>query len=394
MTRNLHARGLAQACVDIEDGTCQYCRTAGIPCEVDLRSRKQPFYRVLGEVYEHSIKLLRLFVPEEELPELMVENIQALLDKLKSGTGTAPQTLPGGHAALTAGGGETAPAPAPAAGVVADAAAAAAGRSSNDMMEADQHPLLQEELGCMLLDSMDKYRYVGADSSIRWNHAVHFTIIPPLKIGLLPPTTPENDNSKRSGGGCPGNRNNNILRDEPMYMPLRQLRMAYAARFFDQIHCLSSSWLCAMYSVFAMGSTRPRDEVSADTKTSLDYLSMAQELSTAAADEADMDSIKAFGLLSLAAHATCYSVTAYLLLGTAVRIGFSLGLHRDVSPRSKDSLERERCRRLWWTIYTLDHEMASRFGYPCSIVDDAVFMRAPPATEQILNPGPNTPLSF
>ena len=29
---------------------------------------------------------------------------------------------------------------------------------SNDMMEADEHPLLQEELGCLLLDSMGKYR--------------------------------------------------------------------------------------------------------------------------------------------------------------------------------------------------------------------------------------------
>ena len=79
----------------------------------------------------------------------------------------------------------------------------------------------------------------------------------------------------------------------------------------------------------------------------------------------------------------CYSITAYLHLGTAVRIGYSLGLHRDVFLRSKGSLERERSRRLWWTIYVLDHEMASRFGYPCSVIDDAVFMSTPPATEQV-----------
>jgi len=33
--------------------------------------------------------------------------------------------------------------------------------------------------------------------------------------------------------------------------------------------------------------------------------------------------------------------------------------------------------------------MASRFGYPCSIMDDAVFMRTPPATEQVSPPPPN-----
>lgn len=199
--------------------------------------------------------------------------------------------------------------------------------------------------------------------------------------------------------------------------------MQYVSRFFDQIHCIywfysaeqfytrmdhtieskgtmaSSSWLCALYCIFALGSMRaadanPLSPLEQDTKTSLDYLTLAKDLSTAAADEADVDSIKAFGLLSLTTHATCYSITAYLHLGTAVRIGYSLGLHRDVSLRDKDSLERERGRRLWWTIYVLDQEMASRFGYPCSIVENAIFMRTPLATEQILGPGPNTPLGY
>lgn len=104
--------------------------------------------------------------------------------------------------------------------------------------------------------------------------------------------------------------------------------MEYVARFFDHIHCIywfyspehfytrldhtfdtsgtvaSSSWLCALYSIFAMGSMRSADEVVVgagntvrDSKTSIDYLSMARDMSPAAADEADVDSIKAFGLL-------------------------------------------------------------------------------------------------
>ncbi|KAK3323139.1 fungal-specific transcription factor domain-containing protein [Cercophora scortea] len=405
-----------------QSGTCQYCMSLGIPCEADPKSRKRPFYRVSGDVYEYSIKLLRRFVPEEELPDLTVENIQSVLQKLEhTGNSNGNSNMPPGprqHLALTAGSparhddgmlhahNDTGTHHAP-----ADRA------RSHEVMEPDDHPLLQEESGCMLLDSMGKYRYVGADSSIRWNHAArtagdpssthasNLKIIPPLKTGLLPPTTPEG-----TGGSCRGK----------MYLPPRALCMTYAARFFDQIHCIywfysseqfytrldhtledggttaSASWLCALYAILAMGSTRPAStrEAWVDAKTSLEYLAMARDLSIAATDEADIDSIKAFGLLSLATHATCYSVTAYLHLGTAVRIGFSLGLHRDVSPKSRDSLEREWGRRLWWTIYILDHEMASRFGYPCSVVDDAVYMRTPPATEQILDPGPNTPLGF
>ncbi len=166
--------------------------------------------------------------------------------------------------------------------------------------------------------------YVGADSSIRWNHAARMArgkpshadpkIIPPMKTGLLPPTSPESPDGRR--------------RAEP-YLPPRQLCMTYVARFFDQIHCIywfysaeqfhsrlhntydtsgtmaSSSWLCSLYSIFAMGSMSPvpsppggrgRNAVQ-DSKTALDYLALAKSLSAEAADEADVDSIKAFGLL-------------------------------------------------------------------------------------------------
>ncbi|KIW29139.1 uncharacterized protein PV07_04975 [Cladophialophora immunda] len=110
---------------------------------------------------------------------------------------------------------------------------------------------------------------------------------------------------------------------------------------------------------------------------------MAKDQSSAAADEADIEAIKAFGLLALAMHGSCYSMAAYLNVGTAVKIAFSLGLHRDMCSRTKDLVERERCRRVWTTIYTMDHEIAIRLGYPCAIVDEAV-----------LDPGPYMPLGY
>lgn len=200
-------------------------------------------------MYEHSIKLLRRFVPEEALPELTVDNIQALLQKLDSGavhmpetpapsaiatlsvdegagapghgdlvgnndpaaadqqppllrkpaTGEAnpnqPSQTPGPTAAAgSPGGGDAGPShsrrplgssssdgtqaneqanhtsktPAAVAAAPAAAALPTSGAEtglvpgepvgSHDVMEADEHPLLQEELGCLLLDSMGKYR--------------------------------------------------------------------------------------------------------------------------------------------------------------------------------------------------------------------------------------------
>lgn len=87
-------------------------------------------------------------------------------------------------------------------------------------------------------------------------------------------------------------------------------------------------------------------------------------------------------------------MTAYLHIGTAMRIAFSLGLHRDVSLRNKDSLERERSRRLWWTVFVLDYEMASRFDYPCYVMENSVYMRVPPATEQVSDPLATSPPSI
>lgn len=136
-------------------------------------------------------------------------------------------------------------------------------------------------------------------------------IIPPLKSGLLPPTSPEDMADSRR---------------ERKYLPPKQLGMEYVARFFDQIHCIywfysteqfyprldetyesegrtaSPSWLCSLYSIFAMGSMRPANAPPtrnglADSKTPLEYCSLARDLLAAAADEAGVDSIKAFALL-------------------------------------------------------------------------------------------------
>lgn len=165
--------------------------------------------------------------------------------------------------------------------------------------------------------------YVGANSSIRWFNAICTAretrgapsrtdpkIITPLNIRPVPPTTPENAvESLRT----------------PVYFPPRPLCMAYVARFFDQIHCTfwfysaeqfyplldqtleesgataSASWLCALYAIFAIGSMRaedaPPDGRLQDIKAPQDYLAMAREISATAIEEADLDSVVAFGLL-------------------------------------------------------------------------------------------------
>ena len=125
---------------------CDYCRSSNLPCEAGERSRRRPFYQVSGEVYEYSIKLLRHFVSEEELPELTVERIQDFLQRL-DGEGPDALSWPLFRFAES-----------PTDGQSPSTHSDAKSDETSETLEADEHPLLQEDLGCMLLDSMGKYR--------------------------------------------------------------------------------------------------------------------------------------------------------------------------------------------------------------------------------------------
>jgi hypothetical protein len=176
----------------------------------------------------------------------------------------------------------------------------------------------------MVLDSLGKYRYVGADSSIRWNHAARMAqyatsntdpkVIAPLKTGLLPPRTPESLTGSARGAG--------------VYLPPAAMAMRYAGFFFQEVHCLywfysleqfygalevtledhgakaSASWLCSLYSIFAIGSMAPDNQIARagkdaeeDDKRAADYLALAKSLVPEVSEEADTESVKAFGLL-------------------------------------------------------------------------------------------------
>lgn len=81
----------------------------------------------------------------------------------------------------------------------------------------------------------------------------------------------------------------------------------------------------------------------------------------------------------------CSRVSAYLYMGASVQMAFSLGLHRDQSPETGSSveLERERNRRIWWTLFLLDQEMSSRGGSPTVIDERFTKVTTPSSSEQV-----------
>lgn len=96
------------------------------------------------------MKLLRRFVSEDELPELTVENIRAVLARLGDSPVPKPES-------------QTPPSSKEAERQDVDSALDDPG-GNQQTMELDEHPLLQEELGCMVLDSLGNYRKLHLDS--------------------------------------------------------------------------------------------------------------------------------------------------------------------------------------------------------------------------------------
>ncbi|KAK2779788.1 hypothetical protein FQN52_002387 [Onygenales sp. PD_12] len=391
-------------CVPTGLGVCRYCASIGQTCGITARPRKRPFYKVSEEEYESCMYLLRHFVPGTELD---LPTMRAMIAEIEKGRSEEPpddnaavNDRPGGRVVPILPRPPAAPAP--------------------ELIEADESSLLKEEQGCMLVDSLGKYRYVGVDSSVRFNHATHAAqsrgeqitqrsdpkVIPPLRSGHLPPTFPESVASSRP------------FYNERIYLPDRDVCIQYISLFLQELQCVywffsheqiysaldrtledagttaSPQWICSLYSIFAICSSKQPSPLIRDAKSSTEYITMAKSLIPQVCDEADDESVRALALLSLALHSTCYTVSAYSMLGTATRIAITLGMHRNVSPRGRDSVEREKSRRLWWTIYLLDQELAIRLGYPCAIVDEVTYIQTPSASEEILDPGSNMPLGY
>jgi hypothetical protein len=79
----------------------------------------------------------------------------------------------------------------------------------------------------------------------------------------------------------------------------------------------------------------------------------------------------------------CSRVSAYLYIGASVQMAFSLGLHRDQLAESATTMEREQSRRIWWTLFILDQELASRGGSPYLIDERFTKVTVPASSEQV-----------
>ncbi|CAG8919025.1 unnamed protein product [Penicillium salamii] len=64
--------------------------------------------------------------------------------------------------------------------------------------------------------------------------------------------------------------------------------------------------------------------------------------------------------------------SAYVYIGSALRMAMTFGLHRERPSNEWSAEATERCHRVWWTVYVLDRTFSFSMGVPISIQDSDI----------------------
>ncbi|RBR14409.1 hypothetical protein FVER53590_04341 [Fusarium verticillioides] len=406
------------------DGPCDYCRSIDEVCSVDMEKRRQkPFYFVSEEEYRLLRELCSRCFPDEELT---IPNLRRLIDdnhkpafKTQADIATPTMSLieVSADAPLIDCGDE----PIDQGQVLLDAV---------DETQVEEEEILlpeivnlHQDLGCLLADTHGEYRYMGAESGVSFNSAVRSWMLrmgagtrgkdkDKDKIpGMLKVSPPSVKSPLTDVASSPGN---------PCQFPSQGLLSACAARFFEQVHCLywiysaesfytrlettysgdagqlTASWLCSLHGIVALcASCEPSPNGLVNGQRAHDSLEMAKSLVTRVCDEADLDSIRALIVLSLAFQSNGFTNSAYLYIGLAVRIAFSLGLHLDKYSTKSGVVSQAHARRLWWTLYLVDQDLSLALGKPSmNSPPNETSWKPPLPSEFVVSPGSHTPNGY
>ncbi|RSL82331.1 hypothetical protein CEP51_005252 [Fusarium floridanum] len=377
---------------------CDYCRSINEECSFEAgKQRKKPFYFVSEEEYRLLYQLCQQTFPNQPLsiPNLRQLTSQSATINLQS---------------------EDSP------NVIKDTPSSNPEPSTVASPHGTDVPLpeiinLHNDLGCLMADTQGNYRYMGAESGVGFNTAVRSWVfnavydkskdkIPSMIKVVMP---------KANSPLQPGHQT-----WEPSKLPSKDVILACSAQYFEEVHSMywlfssedfylrlentysgpesprSNSWLCSLHSLVALCVLgMPATDELSHAQLAHTSLESAKLYASRVTDEADLDSIRALVLLALALQSNGYLNSAYLQIGTAARIAFSLGLHLDKYSSSDSLVSKAYTRRLWWTLFLFDHDISLQMGKPSmSGSSDVCPWRPPLPSEQIVSPGSFTPHDF
>ncbi|PYH65708.1 transcription factor [Aspergillus vadensis CBS 113365] len=148
--------------------------------------------------------------------------------------------------------------------------------------------------------------------------------------------------------------------------------------------------MCKFFALFALGevySSRANSSPTGRVPGTLYYV-RAMGLIPILPERPGVIHVESLLLLSLYSYFLNRRHSAYMLVGSAMRLGLILGLNHNIPERQcTDPIERQHRVRLWWAIYVFDRMYTSKFGFPLQIRDEDIHVDMPtdvasPAAEE------------
>ena len=153
------------------------------------------------------------------------------------------------------------------------------------------------------------------------------------------------------------------------------------AQSYKEMFAMDRTWFAQFYMVLAIGcclatpkpGSREAEAIgelrSAHPFKSDEYFNAAKRLNDPLhdLDNANFQSIKLLGLFSLYMLSRARRNTAYIYTGTAIRLSYSLGLHREETFVVFPKAEQDDRRRVWRSLFLLDCFLSVSLGRPLAV---------------------------
>ncbi|KAK4159460.1 putative transcription factor [Cladorrhinum sp. PSN259] len=154
---------------------------------------------------------------------------------------------------------------------------------------------------------------------------------------------------------------------------------------------VSQAFMSVLFGVLAVGRLFTAETEHIRTYSAAQLLETAKSLINPWNNDPDLDTARAYILVTQALNEMNLKSAAWCCLGNAVRVAQDLGLYTDVGPWQ--FLEGEMRRRTWWAIYIMDRTLAVELGRPMLIDDLDCDVSLPAGVDDcfISDQGPRVP---
>lgn len=125
------------------------------------------------------------------------------------------------------------------------------------------------------------------------------------------------------------------------------------------------AWLCGLLCVLILSRRVASVDISEDTEKK--WWRHVQTLLPTVFFSSTMYAVQALMLAALHLHNTNHRDACWNLTGTAVRVAYAIGLHRDDNKSMQSPLGRELRKQLWWTLYAFEQMQVSSYDRPSAI---------------------------